>query len=108
MPVRFPSNGRWLVKIVARKDRFIVGVYRRHMKAIGYLGMIDRLFGVPVTTRSWNTVAGIAKVLTTAKALSIGIQGTMAGTSGEETSRAIRVDGCRLRIPAATNRRSPM
>jgi hypothetical protein len=30
---------------------------------IGYLGQIDRLFGVPATTRSWNTISAIAKVL---------------------------------------------
>ncbi len=65
MPITFPSNGRWLVTIVARKDRFIFGMYRRHMKTIGYLGMIDRLFGVPVTTRNWNTVKAIAELLTT-------------------------------------------
>jgi hypothetical protein len=33
------------------------------MKVIGYLGMLDRLFGVPVTTRNWNTVTAIAAVL---------------------------------------------
>jgi hypothetical protein len=33
------------------------------MKVIGYLGALDRLYGVPVTTRSWNTIAKIAKVL---------------------------------------------
>ena len=63
MPVRLPSSGRWLLKILARDNRFIVGVYRRHMKVIGYLGTLDRLFGVPVTTRNWNTVTAIARVL---------------------------------------------
>jgi uncharacterized protein (DUF1697 family) len=33
------------------------------MKAIGYLGTIDQLFGVPATTRNWNTITAIAKVL---------------------------------------------
>jgi hypothetical protein len=33
------------------------------MKVIGYLGAIDRLFGVPVTTRNWNTITAIAKAL---------------------------------------------
>jgi hypothetical protein len=28
-----------------------------------YLGKIDRLFGVPVTTRNWNTIIAIARVL---------------------------------------------
>jgi hypothetical protein len=31
---------------------------------IGYLGKLDRLFGVPVTTRNWNTITAIAKALT--------------------------------------------
>jgi len=33
------------------------------MKTIGYLGMLDRFFGVPVTTRNWNTITAIGKVL---------------------------------------------
>jgi hypothetical protein len=33
------------------------------MKAIGYLGTLDRLFGVPATTRKWNTITAIARVL---------------------------------------------
>ena len=65
MPLSFPSRGRWLLRILAREDRFVFGVYRRHMKVIGHLGRVDRLFGVPVTTRNWNTVAAIAKVLRT-------------------------------------------
>ena len=63
MPMSLPSTGKWLLKILAREDRFIFGLYRRHMKVIGYLGMLDRLFGVPVTTRNWNTMTAIAKVL---------------------------------------------
>ena len=62
-PMRFPSSGKWLLKILARDNRFVFGVYRRHMKVISYLGTLDRLFGVPVTTRNWNTIAAIATVL---------------------------------------------
>jgi uncharacterized protein (DUF1697 family) len=62
-PMSFPSSGKWLLKILARDNRFVFGVYRRHMKAIGYLGALDRLFGVPVTTRNWNTITAIAGVL---------------------------------------------
>jgi uncharacterized protein (DUF1697 family) len=63
VPMRLPSSGKWLLKIVARDNRFIFGLYRRHMKVIGYLGTFDRLFGVPATTRNWNTITAIAKVL---------------------------------------------
>jgi uncharacterized protein (DUF1697 family) len=62
-PISLPSRGRWLVKILARENRFIVGLYRRQMKVIGYLGALDRLFGTPVTTRNWNTMSAIARVL---------------------------------------------
>lgn len=63
MPMSLPSGGRWLLKILARDNRFVVGVYRRHMKVISYLGRLDRLFGVPVTTRNWNTITAIANAL---------------------------------------------
>jgi uncharacterized protein (DUF1697 family) len=62
-PMRFPQSGEWLLKILARDNRFVFGVYRRHMKVISYLGMLDKLFGVPATTRNWNTITAIAKVL---------------------------------------------
>jgi uncharacterized protein (DUF1697 family) len=63
LPMSFPSADKWLFKIVAKESRFVFGMYRRQMKAIGYLGKLDRLFGVPVTTRNWNTITAIAKVL---------------------------------------------
>jgi uncharacterized protein (DUF1697 family) len=63
MPMTFPDSGMWLMKILTRDRQFVLGMYRRHMKVIGYLGKIDRLFGVPVTTRNWNTMTAIAKVL---------------------------------------------
>jgi uncharacterized protein (DUF1697 family) len=63
LPMTFPASGEWLLKILGSDSRFIFGVYRRHMKVITYLGMLDRLFGVPVTTRNWNTIVAIANVL---------------------------------------------
>ena len=62
-PIHFPDSGTWLMKILGRKGRFVFGLYRRQMTAIGYLGAIDKLFGVPATTRNWNTITAIAKVL---------------------------------------------
>lgn len=63
VPMIFPSSGPWLMKVLARDGRFVFGLYRRHMKVIGYLGMLDRLFGVPATTRNWNTLTAIARML---------------------------------------------
>lgn len=63
LPLCLPPNGAWLLRILGAEDRFVFGMYRRHMKSIGYLGKLDRLFGVAVTTRNWNTFAAIIKVL---------------------------------------------
>jgi hypothetical protein len=51
------------VRLIARKQRFVFGVYRRHMKTIGYLGQLDNLFGVPATTRNWNTMVAVIRIL---------------------------------------------
>lgn len=63
LPIAFPPRGPWLLKVLARDGRFVFGIYRRHMKVIGHLGKLDRLFGVPATTRSWNTIEAIVRVL---------------------------------------------
>jgi uncharacterized protein (DUF1697 family) len=63
IPMVLPSRGKWLLKILARDSRFVLGVYRRHLKVIGYLGSFDRIFGVPATTRNWNTITEICRVL---------------------------------------------
>jgi len=33
------------------------------MKTIGYLGQIDELLGAPATTRSWNTIVSVLRIL---------------------------------------------
>lgn len=63
LPVAFPADGDWLVQVIASRKQFVFGMYRRHMKTIGYLGKIDGLFGVPATTRNWNTVLAIVRTL---------------------------------------------
>ena len=63
LPIKLPPRGRWLLKVLARDGRFAFGQYRRDMKVISYLGALDRVFGAPATTRNWNTITAIAKVL---------------------------------------------
>ena len=63
LPVTFPSHGEWLVQVMASQGQFVFGVYRRHMKTISYLGQIDKLYGVPATTRNWNTIMSIVRIL---------------------------------------------
>jgi len=62
-PFTLPPGGEWFVRVVAVENRFVFGEYRRHMKTIGYLGQFDRLFGVPATTRNWNTISAIVRIL---------------------------------------------
>lgn len=63
LPVSFPPGGEWLVRVIASKKQFVFGMYRRHMKTIGYLGRIDKLFGAPATTRNWNTILAVVRIL---------------------------------------------
>jgi uncharacterized protein (DUF1697 family) len=69
LPVQFPAEGDWLVRVIEARGQFVLGMYRRHMKTIGYLGQIDKLYGVPATTRNWNTVTAIVRILEGGSAL---------------------------------------
>jgi uncharacterized protein (DUF1697 family) len=63
MPIDIPPSGEWFVRVLGRHKRFIFGIYRRHMKTIGYLGRIDGALGARITTRSWNTILSVVRVL---------------------------------------------
>jgi uncharacterized protein (DUF1697 family) len=63
LPLCLPSNADWLLKVIAIHNRFLVGLYHRQMKAISYLGKIEKLLRVPATTRNWNTIEKVAKIL---------------------------------------------
>jgi uncharacterized protein (DUF1697 family) len=63
LPFNLPSEDEWLLKVIAIREKFVLGLYRRQMKAIGYLGKIEKLLGVPATTRNWNTIEKIVKLL---------------------------------------------
>jgi uncharacterized protein (DUF1697 family) len=78
LPTTLPETGKWLVRILGREGRFVVGEYRRHMKAIGCLGRLDRMFGVPVTTRNWNTIMAVARALSGAPVTSTAARSSSA------------------------------
>jgi uncharacterized protein (DUF1697 family) len=63
LPVAIPQSGEWFIRIIGSTNRLVFGVYRRHMKTIGYLGQIDDLFGAPATTRSWSTIRSVLRIL---------------------------------------------
>jgi len=55
LPVVLPQDGEWFERISGSQNRLVYGEYRRHMKTIGYLDQIDRLFNAPATMHSWTT-----------------------------------------------------
>lgn len=63
LPAALPPVGKWHVRIIAARKQFAFGWYRRHMKTIGYLGQLDKLFDVPTTTRNWSTVLTVIRIL---------------------------------------------
>jgi uncharacterized protein (DUF1697 family) len=63
LPITLPAEGDWLVKIVAIQGQFVLGLYKREMKAISYLGKIEKQFGIPATNRNWNTMEKVVKIL---------------------------------------------
>ncbi|MBV9719353.1 MAG: hypothetical protein JOZ77_08535 [Candidatus Eremiobacteraeota bacterium] len=63
MPFGIPHDDGWYVKVLGSHKAFVFGLYRRHIRTIAYLGKIDQALGVPVTTRKWNTIATVLKVL---------------------------------------------
>jgi len=62
-PLSLPSDDEWLLKLIATENQFVLGLYRRQMKAIGYLGKVEKLLGGPATTRNWNTILKVAALL---------------------------------------------
>ena len=63
LPLALPSEDDWLLKVIAIQGRFVLGLYRRQMKAISYLGKIEKMLGAPATTRNWKTIEKVAEIL---------------------------------------------
>jgi uncharacterized protein (DUF1697 family) len=63
IPMKFPKDGEWVLRIIGCRSRFLFGLYKRQMKAIGYLSRVEKLVGIPATTRNWNTITAILKAL---------------------------------------------
>lgn len=63
IPMALPPRGEWFVRVIGSKSRFVFGMYRRRMKTISYLGQMDKLFGAAATTRNWNTIVAIVRIL---------------------------------------------
>jgi uncharacterized protein (DUF1697 family) len=65
LPISMPAGVKWLVRLVAVRGRFALGLYRRSMQTIRYLGQIEKHLGGSVTTRNWNTLSNLFDILKT-------------------------------------------
>jgi hypothetical protein len=43
LSIALSEDGEWLARVIGSKNRLVYGVYRRHMKTIGYLGQIRQV-----------------------------------------------------------------
>ena len=63
LPSQLPTEGEWGLKILRREGPFVLGLYRRQMKALAHLGQLEKACGVPLTIRNWNTILAVERVL---------------------------------------------
>ena len=61
--LRLPSSGAWTVKMLGRWNRFVHGLHRREMRAIGQLVQLEKIIGAPMATRQWSTMLTLARIL---------------------------------------------
>jgi uncharacterized protein (DUF1697 family) len=62
-PLHLPPGKDWVVRIVAIRGRFVFGQYRRIMRAIGFLGRLEKHFGGSITIRNWSTISRLLEIL---------------------------------------------
>ena len=61
LPIDFPAGGKWEVRIVGLTGRFVL-TFRRPGDLYSN-AVVEKLFGIPATTRGWNTLAAVVKAL---------------------------------------------
>jgi uncharacterized protein (DUF1697 family) len=69
LPLNLPAGDEWLVRVIAVRGRFAIGLYRRAMRTISLLGQLERRLGGSITIRNWNTFTKIIQVLRTQRDL---------------------------------------
>ena len=62
-PFALGDGRRWDLKVLVQRGRFILGVHRRQMRALGALAQLEELGGGAITTRSWGTIRRLAAMM---------------------------------------------
>ncbi len=64
LPLNRPAGDDWQVKVVAVSGKFVLSIWRRLGRSILYPNeVVEKSFGVPATTRNWNTIEAIRGIL---------------------------------------------
>ena len=64
LPLEKPAGNKWEVKLIAITGRFALSLWRRQTNSILYPNaVVEKHFGIPATTRNWNTIAAVCEIL---------------------------------------------
>jgi uncharacterized protein (DUF1697 family) len=63
LPVDYPIGGKWEIRIAATIGRFILSFRRPGAKDLYTNAVVEKHFGAAATTRNWNTMTAIHKIL---------------------------------------------
>ena len=64
LPVATPAGKTWSIRVERVDGPFAVGLWRRRPEGFVYPSdFLEKTLGVPVTTRGWDTLQRIAKIL---------------------------------------------
>jgi len=64
LPLCRPEGDEWQVKVIGVPGRFVLSLARRMGRDLIYPSqVVEEHFGVSSTTRNWNTIAAICKIL---------------------------------------------
>jgi len=63
LPLELPVDGPWEVRFFAINGQFVMSLQRPGRKKLYPNAVAERQFGVPATTRNWNTIVAIGKIL---------------------------------------------
>jgi uncharacterized protein (DUF1697 family) len=64
LPLEKPVGNKWEVKLIAITGRFALSLWRRQTNGILYPNaVVEKHFGIPATTRNWNTITAVCNTL---------------------------------------------
>ncbi len=64
LPISQPTGDKWQVKVIGVPGRFALSLYRRLERIAVYPNeVVEKNLGVSATTRNWNTISAICKIL---------------------------------------------